>query len=85
MRAVAEHGEENIGAAPGEGNVRLIVAFTLGTFAVVTRPGRRMMQSGEGREEQCPLESLVAPSARMLTPDGGPRAASNRGNSGVRG
>jgi hypothetical protein len=35
---VAEHGEQDVAAAPGEGDEGLVVAFTLGPFAVVIRP-----------------------------------------------
>jgi hypothetical protein len=44
--AVLKHSEENMGTAPCQGTDRLVLAFTLGTLAVVVRP-RRMMQGGE--------------------------------------
>ena len=48
--AVAEHGEQDVAAAPGEGDEGLVVPFALGAFAVVVGPGHGVVQGGEGGE-----------------------------------
>ncbi len=58
--AVAEHGVDEVAAASGQGDQRLVVFFALGAFAVLVGPRERVFQGGEGREEQGAFEDFVA-------------------------
>ena len=60
--AVAEHGEEDVAPAPGEGDEGLVVAFALGDFAVVVGPGDGVAKGGEREEKQGAFEDLVSSS-----------------------
>ena len=83
--SVAEHGEEDVAAASGEGDEGLVVALAFGAFAVVVGPRRRVVQGGEGGEEQGAFEFLVARAGWVLAADGGAGAPGDRGDAGVGG
>ena len=68
---IPQHGEQDVAAAPGECHQGLVVTLALAHFALVVGPGDRVTQGGEGREEPCALERLVAPSGGVLSADRG--------------
>jgi hypothetical protein len=47
-RSVSEHGVEGVAATAGEGHECLVVTFALGAFPVLSGPGWRVLQCGEG-------------------------------------
>lgn len=82
--AIAQHRVEHIRAAACQSDQGLVMALALGSLAVAVRPRGRMLQRSEGREEQGPLQALVAPAGHVLTVDRGPGTAGDRGDAGVR-
>src|SRR4029077_6652091 len=68
--ALTEHGVQHIDSAASEAEDGLVVALALRTLAVVVGTRWRMSQAGEGRQEQCVLEAVVAESAWHVGVDG---------------
>ena len=60
--SVAEHGEEDVAPASGEGDEGLVVAFALGNFAVVVGARDGVAKGGERGEKQGAFEDLVSAS-----------------------
>ena len=59
VRAVAEHGEQDVDAAAGQTHQGLLVAFALGLLAFVVGPGGRIGQRGERGEKNARLRCLL--------------------------
>lgn len=53
--AVAEHGEQDVGSASGEGDEGLVVSFALGHLAVVAGAGFGVAERRECGEEHRPF------------------------------
>ena len=82
---ITQHGEQDVAATPSERDQGLVVPRALTDLALVVRPGDRVAQGGEGREEQRALEHLVAPPGGMFSADRGSGATRHRGEPRVSG
>ena len=82
---VAQHGIQDVAAAPSERDQGLVVALVLANLALVVGAEDRVTQRSEGREEQRSLERLVAPPGRMLSADRGSGATCHWGRPRVSG
>ena len=61
------------------------MTLALTDFAFVVRPGVRVAQSREGRQEHRAFQLLVSASRRQFAADGRARSARDRGESGISG
>jgi hypothetical protein len=66
--AVAEHGEDDVAASPGEADQGGVVFLAFGAFAVVGA-GSRVFERGERGKEERSFELLVTAAGRMLSAD----------------
>jgi hypothetical protein len=57
--AVPEHGEQDVDAAAGQTDQGGVVSLASSPFPVVVGATRRILQTGECRQEQGALESVV--------------------------
>lgn len=64
--AVAERGEQDVGAAAGEADEGGVVRLTFGAFAGVVGPARGVGQAGERGEEQRAFEVLLPPRGEVF-------------------
>ena len=71
---VAQHGEQQVASASCERNEGLVMALSLADLASLVRPGERIAQSREGRQEHRPLQLFVSAPRRQFTADGRARA-----------
>ena len=69
---VAEHREEHVTAAPGQGDQGLVVSFALGPFPVVVGPGEWVLERRECGEGGRPLRGLVALLGGVIAMDRSP-------------
>jgi len=71
--AITQHGEQEVTTAPCERNEGFVMTVALTDLAAVIGSGDSVTQSGEGREEHCPLEVLFprreGSSPRMEEPE----------------
>ena len=72
-RPVTQHAEQDVTTAPCERNEGFVMTVALTDLAAVIGSGDSVAQSGEGREEHCPLEVLFprreGSSPRMEEPE----------------
>jgi N-methylhydantoinase A len=83
--AVAEHGEQDVGAASGKADQGGVVALARGPLAVVVGPAGGVAQTGECRQEQGALEGVVAALGAGLALDRGAGASGDGSQAGVGG
>jgi hypothetical protein len=75
---VAEHGEQDVGAAAGQADQGGVVFLALGAFAVVVGAADRVGQSSERGEEERAFELFVAAAGGVFAADRAAGAAGDR-------
>jgi hypothetical protein len=84
--SIAQHRPKDVDTPPGERDEGLSVSLSFSPLAVVEGPGvGRAAQAGERREEEDPLEDLVAPARSSVVADPLAGVAGGRDQPGVGG
>ncbi|SDZ10371.1 protein of unknown function, partial [Saccharopolyspora shandongensis] len=78
---VAEHGEQDVAAAPGQADQRGVVFLPFIAFPLVVGPAGGIGQGRERSQEERSFEFAVAGSGRVFALDGGARTAGDWGDS----